>query len=97
VNRLHEDKIKMLKEAYETSLSVRVTAARCGVQKNTVERYWRMWKSEDFGGEMACPVQGKTKLAWAREARRRKISVRELHSDIIETIAEDNLFEAISE
>jgi transposase len=97
MHQLHQNRVKALREAYEAGMSLRVAAAHCGVAKGTVERYWRRWKSEDFGGEMACLVKGTTKRAWAAEAARREMSVRELHGLVLEAIAEDSLFEAVLE
>lgn len=92
---LHRARIDALREAFDAGLSVRAAAANCGVCKGTVERYWRRWKSADFGGEMACVVKGETKRKWTDEAERRQMSVRELHSLIVEMLAEDNLFDAV--
>lgn len=95
MNVLHESRVVSLREAYDAGLSLRGAAAKCGIQKTTVERYYRRWKSEDFGGEMCCLVKGETKRRWREEADKRQMSVRELHAYVIDTIAEDNLFDAV--
>ena len=97
MNSLHKNRIKTLREAYDNGLSLRAAAAHCGIAKATVERYWRRWKSNDFGGEMVCRVTGATKRIWAQEAERREMSVHELHSLVLDTMAEDNLFNAVIE
>src|ERR1700733_5743668 len=94
-NQLHSQRVDELRKAFDAGMSLRAAAAHCGVAKAPVEGYWRRWKSRDFGGEMACRVKGSTKKVWHEEAERRQMSVQELHSYIIETIAEDGLFDAV--
>ena len=97
MNTLHKNRVAALREAYDAGLSLRSAASKCGVMKGTVERYYRRWKSADFGGEMAAPVTGATKAKWKQEAEARQMSVRELHSLVLDTIAEDGLFNAVLE
>lgn len=95
MNVIHKNRVAALREAFDAGLSLRSAAAKCGVMKGTVERYYRRWKSADFGGEMAAPVTGDTKTRWKEEAEVRQMSVRELHSLVLDTIAEDDLFNAL--
>lgn len=94
-NQLHDRRVKALREAFDAGMSLRGASAHCGVAKATVERYWRRWKSEDFGGEMVCKVKGETKRRWKAEAARREMSTHSLLAFIVETIAEENIFEAV--
>jgi transposase len=96
-NQLHERRIKVLREAFDAGMSLRGASAHCGIAKATVERYWRRWKSEDWGGEMVCKVKGETKRRWKQEADEREMSVHALLAFIVETIAEENLFKAVME
>lgn len=97
MNTLHRNRVTALREAYDAGLSLRAASAKCGVAKATVERYWRRWRSADFGGELMCRVSGETKRAWQAEAERRETSVHALLAFAVETIAEDNLFSAVLE
>lgn len=94
-NTLHKSRVDAIRSAYDKGLSHRAAAAHCGVSRHTIARYYGRWNSAIFGGEMMCIVKGDTKRRWKEEAERREMSVRELHSFIVETIAEENLFDAV--
>jgi transposase len=95
VNVIGQKRIQALRSAFEAGQSLRGAAASCGVGKGTVERYWRRWKSEDFGGELTISVKGDVKRSFREEADRRDMSVRALLTTIVENIVEDNLFNAV--
>jgi hypothetical protein len=95
MNVISKARVDAIREAFEKGLSHRATAAHVGVTKNTVARYFNRWTSADYGGEMTCIVKGETKRTWKAEAEKREMSVRELHAFVIETIAEENIFEAV--
>ena len=94
-NVLGQKRIKALRDAYDAGFSLRVAAASCGVGKATVERYWRRWKSEDFGGEITISVSGEIKRAFRTEAEKRDMSVRSLLTAIAYNCVEDDLFNAV--
>lgn len=95
MNALQKRRQDALRDAYDSGLSIRAACASCGIAKATVERYYRRWRSQDFGGELACRVSGGTKRAFKAEAARREMSVQGLMANIVEAIAEDNLFTAV--
>lgn len=76
-------------------MSHRTAAAHCGVGRHTVARYYARWSNDDYGGVMQCYVKGNTKTRWKAEALKRELSVQGLLAFVIETIAEENLFDAI--
>lgn len=94
-NALSRKRVKDLRDAYDAGFSLRAAAASCGVGKATVERYWRRWKSEDFGGEITISVSGEIKRAFRREAEKREMSVRSLLTAVAYNIVEDDLFNAV--
>lgn len=95
MNSLGKKRVQDLREAFDAGLSLRNAAASCGIAKGTVERYWRRWKSQDFGGELSISVKGEVKRAFQVEAERREMSVRSLLTTIVENIVEDDLFNAV--
>lgn len=97
MNTLHKRRIEALRDAYDSGLSLRAATAKCGIAKATVERYYRRWRSSDFGGELTCRVSGEIKRAFKEEAERREMSMHKLMSAILTNIVEDNLFNAVVE
>jgi len=95
MNVIGQRRIQALRGAFEAGQSLRNAAASCGVGKATVERYWRRWKSEDFGGELTISVSGNVKRAFRKEADRREMSVRALLTAIAYNIVDDILFDAV--
>ena len=95
MNELHPNRIRAIREAYDAGMSHRVAAAHCGVGRHTVARYYARWSNSDFGGVMQCYVKGETKTRWKEEALKRELSVQGLMAFIVETIAEENLFNAV--
>ncbi len=95
MNRLDHRRMALLRSAYASGLSVRYAATQCKVDKKTAWKYFRRWQTYDYGGKLVCIVQGNTKRVWIDEAKRRKTSVRELLGDVVETLAEDDLFQAV--
>lgn len=103
VNTLHPMQVALLHKAFEANLSARRAALAVGVNRNTAALHFRQWRA----GRNAVPVEASegpklaiqlSPLAFkgvAVEAVKAGLSVPEMISGLIETIAEDNLYDAI--
>jgi transposase len=97
---LDEQRKKLLKEAHKKSLSIRQAASFAGVNKDTAERYFNSWKEPEIyptvaAGQISYQIPLDIKESLAEEAKRRKISLRRLVSDILSSVVDCNLYESV--
>ena len=90
-------RMALLRSAYAAGLSCRDAATQCAVDKKTARKYFRIWGTFEHEGKLTCFMHGETKRIWIEEAARRETTLRDLVSEVVEVVAEDDLFQAVVE
>ncbi len=96
-HQIDSHRMKLLRSAWAAGLSIRTAAIQCEVDPKTANRYFRIWGTFEHEGKLTCFIHGETKRILIEEAARRETNLRDLVSEVVEAVAEDNLFQAVME
>ena len=96
-NHINPQKIGNLRVLFDEGCGVRRSALAVGISKDTVTRYFKRWRAPEVVFEQRAfgYVTPAAKEAFRAKANERGVSLNHYLSEILQVVADDDLFSAI--
>lgn len=105
MNFLPQYEVDLLRNWFDRGMSIRATVALTGAQRSTVFTYFKAWRRgadpsnkrsyPPSTGRMEACISLEAKIKWVEAASKAGLPLHKFMNAALETIAEDDLFNAI--